>query len=154
MIGDARNIVRGTMIEADLCILGAGAAGITLALELLRSDMRIVLLEAGGTAEEPEAQALYEGEVADASLHSPPDKYRQRRFGGSTTIWGGRCVPLRANPTLTIVALAIRLARHIEEEARPPIEVVRRSESLASAHSHAHGAQPVLLAETLTERPV
>ena len=66
MIGDARNIVRGTMIEADLCILGAGAAGITLALELLRSDMRIVLLEAGGTAEEPEAQALYEGEVADA----------------------------------------------------------------------------------------
>ncbi len=94
MIGDARNIVRGTMIEADLCILGAGAAGITLALELLRSDMRIVLLEAGGTAEEPEAQALYEGEVADTSLHSPPDKYRQRRFGGSTTIWGGRCVPL------------------------------------------------------------
>ena len=94
MIGDARNIVRGTVIEADLCILGAGAAGITLALELLRSDMRIVLLEAGGTTEEPEAQALYEGEVADGSLHSPPDRYRQRRFGGSTTIWGGRCVPL------------------------------------------------------------
>jgi choline dehydrogenase-like flavoprotein len=94
MIGDARNIVRGTTIEADLCILGAGAAGITLALELLRSNMRIVLLEAGGAVEERAAQALYEGEVADASLHSPPDKYRQRRFGGSTTIWGGRCVPL------------------------------------------------------------
>jgi choline dehydrogenase-like flavoprotein len=61
---------------------------------LLRSGLRVVLLEAGGAVEEPEAQALYEGEVADASLHSPPDKYRQRRFGGSTTIWGGRCVPL------------------------------------------------------------
>jgi choline dehydrogenase-like flavoprotein len=94
MIGDARSVVRGTTIEADICIVGAGAAGITVALELLGSGMRIVLLEAGGTTEDPEDQALYEGEVADPSLHSPPDKYRQRRFGGSTTIWGGRCVPL------------------------------------------------------------
>ena len=94
MIGDARSVVRGTTIEADICIVGAGAAGITVALELLGSGMRIVLLEAGGTTEDPEDQALYEGEVADPLLHSPPDKYRQRRFGGSTTIWGGRCVPL------------------------------------------------------------
>ena len=48
MIGDARNVVHGTTIEADLCIVGAGAAGITVALELLGSGMRIVLLEAGG----------------------------------------------------------------------------------------------------------
>jgi choline dehydrogenase-like flavoprotein len=94
MIGDARKVVRGTRIEADLCIVGAGAAGITVALELLRSGMRIVLLEAGGTTEDHEDQAIYEGEVTDPSLHSPPDKYRQRRLGGSTTIWGGRCVPL------------------------------------------------------------
>jgi choline dehydrogenase-like flavoprotein len=93
MISDARSIARGTTVEADVCVIGAGAAGITLALELLGSGLRIVLLEAGGTAAEPRTQALYEGEVADASLHSPPDKYRQRRFGGSTTIWGGRCVP-------------------------------------------------------------
>ena len=93
MIGDARHIVYGTTVEADICIVGAGAAGITLALELLRSGMRILLLEAGGSAEDPDDQALYQGEVADPSLHSPPDKYRQRRFGGSTTIWGGRCVP-------------------------------------------------------------
>jgi choline dehydrogenase-like flavoprotein len=93
MIGDARHIVYGTTVEADICIVGAGAAGITLALELLRSGMRILLLEAGGTAENPDDQALYQGEVADPLMHSPPDKYRQRRFGGSTTIWGGRCVP-------------------------------------------------------------
>ncbi len=94
MIGDARNIVYGSTIEADLCIIGAGAAGITLALELLQSGLRIVVLEAGGLEEDAEDQALYRGEVADLSLHSPPDKYRQRRFGGSTAIWGGRCVPL------------------------------------------------------------
>ena len=93
MIGDARSVVRGTRIETDICIVGAGAAGITVALELLGSGMRIVLLEAGGTTEDPEDQALYEGEVADPLLHSPPDKYRQRRFGGSDNHLGR---PLRA----------------------------------------------------------
>jgi choline dehydrogenase-like flavoprotein len=93
VINDARTIVRGTTIQTDVCIIGAGAAGVTLALELLGSGRRILLLEAGGEAEEPRTQALYEGDVADASIHSPPDKYRHRRFGGTTAIWGGRCVP-------------------------------------------------------------
>ena len=94
MIDNARSIVRGATIEADVCIIGGGAAGISVALELLNTGLRVVLLEAGGTDEDSADQALYQGEVADASLHSPLDKYRQRRFGGSTTIWGGRCVPL------------------------------------------------------------
>jgi choline dehydrogenase-like flavoprotein len=38
-------------------------------------------------------QALYKGEVADAERHGPLDFYRQRRFGGTTTTWGGRCAP-------------------------------------------------------------
>jgi choline dehydrogenase-like flavoprotein len=94
MISSARSTDRGATIEADVCIIGGGAAGISVALELLDTGLRVVLLEAGGTAEDGADQALYQGEVADASLHSPLDKYRQRRFGGSTTIWGGRCVPL------------------------------------------------------------
>ena len=93
MIGDARRIVRDTALAAEVCIIGGGPAGITLALRLRDSGLRVLLLESGGMAEEPATQALYEGEVADAALHSPTDKYRQRRFGGSTTIWGGRCVP-------------------------------------------------------------
>jgi choline dehydrogenase-like flavoprotein len=93
MIGDARSIVRGSTLHADLCIVGAGAAGITLAVQLLRSGLHVLLLESGGLSADAATQALNEGEVADPALHSPPDKYRQRRFGGSTTIWGGRCVP-------------------------------------------------------------
>jgi choline dehydrogenase-like flavoprotein len=93
MIGDADTIVRDSTLHADLCIVGAGAAGITLALQFLRSPLRVLLLESGGEAPDAAAQALYAGEVIDAALHSPPDTYRQRRFGGSTTIWGGRCVP-------------------------------------------------------------
>jgi len=45
---------------------------------------------------EEAVQKLYEGAVTDERMHSAPHRYRQRRFGGSTTIWGGRCVPLDA----------------------------------------------------------
>ena len=39
------------------------------------------------------AQALYQGEVANAALHAPANTYRERRLGGTTTLWGGRCIP-------------------------------------------------------------
>jgi choline dehydrogenase-like flavoprotein len=80
-------------LRADLCIVGAGAAGIALALELADSGLDVVLLESGGLEEDPRTQDLYRGTVADEALHSPPDRYRQRRLGGSTTTWGGRCMP-------------------------------------------------------------
>lgn len=80
-------------LSADVCIVGAGPAGITLALALSGRGRRILLLESGGLAHDERTQALYAGEIADEKLHSPPDKYRQRRFGGSSTIWGGRCMP-------------------------------------------------------------
>lgn len=93
MIFDAWDMPAGTRLEADVCIVGAGAAGITLALALADSGLEVLLLEAGGFADEEATQALYRGRVADPRLHSPLDHYRKRRFGGSTTIWGGRCVP-------------------------------------------------------------
>ncbi|WP_338662371.1 GMC family oxidoreductase [Pararoseomonas sp. SCSIO 73927] len=94
MILDAEALENGAALEADLCILGGGAAGITLALQFLRGPWRVILVESGRRAAHPGSQALYEGEVADPALHSPVHTYRARRFGGSTTLWGGRCVPL------------------------------------------------------------
>jgi choline dehydrogenase-like flavoprotein len=96
MIIDLRHLPKDELLTADLCIIGAGVAGITLALELIDSDLNVLVLEAGGMNEEPAIQALYAGEVVDARLHSPPDTYRQRRFGGTSTIWGGRCMPFDA----------------------------------------------------------
>lgn len=93
MIQDADEIVRGSVVQADICIVGGGPAGITLAMELSRTGRRILLLESGDMAPTDEAQNLNVGEVADESLHSPPDRYRQRCLGGGTSIWGGRCVP-------------------------------------------------------------
>ena len=93
MISSADTVAMGACLWADVCIVGGGAAGISLALSLSGHGLKIILLESGGADEHAPTQALYAGEVADERLHSPPDKYRQRRMGGSTTIWGGRCVP-------------------------------------------------------------
>lgn len=94
MILDAATLLDGTALQADLCIAGAGAAGIALALALADSGLSVLLLEAGGEREDPTVQDAYAGTVADERMHSPLNHYRQRRFGGSTTIWGGRCMPL------------------------------------------------------------
>ena len=96
MIEDANRIPAGSTLHADLCIVGAGAAGIALALALQDSGLDVILLESGSDRPDAAAQALYEGTVADAHLHPPPDHYRVRRFGGSTTLWGGRCMPMDA----------------------------------------------------------
>jgi choline dehydrogenase-like flavoprotein len=93
MIVDANDLADDRTMRADVCIVGAGAAGISMALQFIGSGIEVLLLESGGVAEEPDTQALYAGTVADERLHSPPDRYRQRRFGGTTTIWGGRCLP-------------------------------------------------------------
>jgi len=93
VILDANDLADGKTVRADVCIVGAGAAGISMALQFIGSGVEVLLLESGGVAEEPATQALYAGTVADERLHSPADRYRQRRFGGTTGIWGGRCLP-------------------------------------------------------------
>jgi choline dehydrogenase-like flavoprotein len=93
MIIDANDEFDDQLLSVDLCIVGAGAAGIAMALQFLDARHRVLVLEAGGLSPEPDTQALYAGAVADERLHSPPDRYRERRFGGTTTIWGGRCMP-------------------------------------------------------------
>ena len=93
MIADADSVANGACLRPDVCIVGGGAAGIALALSLSGRGLQVLLLESGRMQEDAATQALYAGEVADERLHSPPDKYRQRRLGGSTAIWGGRSMP-------------------------------------------------------------
>jgi choline dehydrogenase-like flavoprotein len=93
MISDANSIDTGTSLDCDICIVGAGAAGIAISLQFLRSNLRVILLESGTTVPDAATQQLYAAEIVDHRMHSPGERYRARRFGGSTTIWGGRCVP-------------------------------------------------------------
>jgi flavin-dependent dehydrogenase len=86
MIKNISEIPSDTQLEADICIIGSGAAGLAVALSLAGRGLKIVLLESGTEAFSKKTQKLYAGELADEKLHSPPDKYRHRRFGGSTSI--------------------------------------------------------------------
>lgn len=93
MIEDAGAQHHGALLRADVCVVGAGPAGITLALALSGQGLQVLLLEAGRHPLDPAAQALYAGELANPQ-HCPPDRYRARGLGGSSILWGGRCMPL------------------------------------------------------------
>lgn len=91
MFIDARRLPGGIEIQADVCIIGGGAAGITLAHELRGHGLRICLLESGGLNMEEATQELYAGEVV--GLPYDLQTTRSRFFGGSSNCWGGFCRP-------------------------------------------------------------
>jgi choline dehydrogenase-like flavoprotein len=78
--------------EAEVAVVGAGPAGIVVALELARAGHRVLLLESGGPRFDPEAQRLAET-VGDDPHHVGAALAMRRQVGGSTNLWGGRCVP-------------------------------------------------------------
>lgn len=92
MIDDLHDIPHGTTIAADICLIGGGAAGITIARELAGSALRVCLVEGGGLEYEAQSQELFQGENAGVPIAL--DEGRLRFLGGSTNHWGGRCAPL------------------------------------------------------------
>ncbi len=82
--------------RADVCIVGAGAAGIALAVELVRlGKSSVTLLEAGGQVLEEASQRPYASEV-EALPHRGLHNGRFRVLGGTTTMWGGQILELDA----------------------------------------------------------
>ncbi len=82
-------------LNADVCIIGAGAAGITLARQLARRSIDVIVCEAGGLEMSDRSQRVYEAETV-GDEYFPLDAARLRYFGGSTNHWGGWCRPLDA----------------------------------------------------------
>ena len=78
------------MLEGDLCIVGAGAAGITIARELANSRLKVLLLEGGGFDFDPQMQELYRGEIVGQPYY-PLQAAALHYFGGSTGHWAGWC---------------------------------------------------------------
>jgi choline dehydrogenase-like flavoprotein len=104
MLIDARRVPRDEVLETEVCIVGAGPAGITLARELIGQGFRVCLLETGGFEPDTAIQNL-----ATAANEAIGDVYpavvstRYRQYGGTANTWdidmgngrrGVRYVPL------------------------------------------------------------
>lgn len=93
MFLDARGVADGATLDADICIVGAGAAGITIARELRGGPLSVLVLESGGLRNDARTQDLARGEIS-GHAYPPLESARVRVFGGSTTHWSGWCRPL------------------------------------------------------------
>jgi choline dehydrogenase-like flavoprotein len=81
-------------LRAEICIIGAGIAGLTLAHKLVQLGHDVLLLEAGGRAAEPE-DATASNDVAMAGEPHPGTlEGRVRALGGTSLTWGGQLLPL------------------------------------------------------------
>lgn len=89
---DARTLDNDSLIEGDICIVGSGAAGISMALEWIGSSKKVILLEGGGLNVEAQLQALYHGESLDRPYY-PLRSVALHYFGGTTGHWAGYCSP-------------------------------------------------------------
>lgn len=93
MIEDVRRLASTRPLEADLCIVGAGIAGLAIARELLNSTHRVIVVESGAEFGDAGANELNEGETAGLRYASTLWG-RTRGFGGTSELWGGQCTPM------------------------------------------------------------
>lgn len=87
---DARMLENDSLIEGDICIVGSGAAGISMALEWINTPYKIILLEGGGFEVESSMQDLYRGKTTGQRYY-PLHSSRLHYFGGTTGHWSGFC---------------------------------------------------------------
>ena len=93
MFVDAREVEFGAVVKTDVCVIGGGMAGLTVARELDRCGLDVCLLESGGLAADRATRGLSRGE--DVGLPSCiAEGDRSRFLGGGSNMWNGWCRPL------------------------------------------------------------
>lgn len=110
-------------LGSQVCVIGAGPVGLALALGLARRGRSVLVLESGGRAASPAAAALAEAENLRPEAHFEPHTAVARQLGGTSNLWGGRCVPFdpidfAPRPWLGLSGWPIgpeALAPHLEE---------------------------------------
>lgn len=93
MILDAPSLEALDAFAADVCVIGAGPVGLITALALSDRGARVLLLESGGRAASRTAQALSAHVNLRPDNHHDPEITVARRLGGTSNLWGGRCLP-------------------------------------------------------------
>ena len=92
MLMDLRESSSPTTLVTDICIIGAGAAGISLAAKLYEAGNEVLLVEAGGREVAQSEQNIIQGSSVGRPLAL--NEGRVRVLGGTTSRWRGRCAEL------------------------------------------------------------
>ncbi|PSB04300.1 GMC family oxidoreductase [filamentous cyanobacterium CCT1] len=101
---DARTLSTDEVLETQICIIGAGPAGLTIAREFANQNIKVYILESGGIEYDEETQTLSEGHVV-GDPYPVVRETRRRQLGGTSHAWEGqsgyqkygwRCLPLDA----------------------------------------------------------
>jgi choline dehydrogenase-like flavoprotein len=93
LIISADELSGSSEMSAHLAVVGAGPAGIVIALEAARNGYEVLLIESGFDTFDVHTQQLSNAAVCDPERHAPMSMSVRRQLGGTSTIWGGRCVP-------------------------------------------------------------
>jgi choline dehydrogenase-like flavoprotein len=129
-------------IRSQVCIIGAGLAGLSLAQRLAAAGIGVALLEAGGRTLEDRSQRIYEARMARLK-HNGTCEGRFRLLGGTSTRWGGQLMPYTAEilqPPHSLPSYGWPLAF---DEVAP---FYRDAEHLLDADDLPYDAKPLLTA--------
>ncbi len=77
-----------TSSSFDVCVIGAGPAGLAAAFELHNRGLKVIVVEAGPGTDAAEV------DIVDPTRHATMAAATKSGLGGTSQKWGGRCVPL------------------------------------------------------------
>jgi len=78
----------------DVCVVGAGPAGLACAFTCHDRGLRVLVLDAGSERPVPGTPDLLAAEFVHSNSHAPVEIAAASALGGSSHWWGGRSVPL------------------------------------------------------------
>jgi GMC oxidoreductase len=93
LITSAETLASDSSFSTHLAVVGAGPAGMVIALEAAKDGIEVLLIESGYGKFNADVQQLSDAAAYDPGVHAPMSKSVRRQLGGTSTIWGGRCVP-------------------------------------------------------------
>jgi choline dehydrogenase-like flavoprotein len=149
MFIDANEMNEGSTVRSDVCIVGSGPAGITVAKQLGRTNRRVCVLAGGSIHQDPRAQSLTVMPTT-GDPYLAPSATRFRQFGGNSNVW---CIKVGA-PRLHVRYLPLQPHDFVPRSWVPhsgwpiPYEEVRsyyeRAHRAADAGPFEYAAEPFI----------